>query len=77
MIDRRRSLHQEAMAAHPTWPVIPMVSAVEQCAVQRRPVGTLSPRSPAAQAFARLWDGIERKLAQIAERPSAPTLAAA
>lgn len=68
MIDRRRTLHLEALAANPAWPAIPLVSAVEQCAVQRRPVGAFAPRSPAAIAFARLWDGIERKLAQIAAR---------
>ncbi len=68
MIDRRRSLHLEALAANPVWPAIPMVSAVEQCAVHRRPVGDFAPRSPAAFAFMRLWDGIERKLAQIAAK---------
>lgn len=68
MIDRRRSLHLEALAANPGWPAIPMVSAVEQCAVQRRPVGTIAPRSPAALAFAKLWDGIERKLAQLEQK---------
>ncbi len=68
MIDRRRSLHCEALAANPAWPWIPMVSAVEQCAVQRRPVGAFAPSSPAAQSFARLWDGIERKLAKMAVR---------
>lgn len=68
MIDRRRSLHLEALAANPGWPSIPMVSAVEQCAVQRRPLASFAPRSPAATAFARLWDGIERKLAQLEQR---------
>jgi cellulose biosynthesis protein BcsQ len=63
MIDRRRSLHLEALAANPAWPAIPMVSAVEQCAVQRRPIGTFAPRSPATLAITRLWEGIERKLA--------------
>jgi hypothetical protein len=48
-----------------------MVSAIEQCAVQRRPVGAFAPHSPAAQAFARLWGGIERKLAQLAARETA------
>lgn len=67
-IDRRRSLHLEALAANPGWPSIPMVSAVEQCAVQRRPLASFAPRSPAATAFARLWDGIERKLAQLEQR---------
>lgn len=66
MIDRRRTLHLEALAANPDWPAIPMGSSLEQCAVQRRPVGTFDPRSPAALALARLWDGIERKLAQMA-----------
>jgi cellulose biosynthesis protein BcsQ len=70
MVDRRRSLHLEALAANPAWPAIPMVSALEQCAVQRRPVGDFAPRSSAALVFARLWDGIERKLAQLAARPA-------
>ncbi len=71
MIDRRRTLHLEAMAANRAWPAIPMMSAVEQCAVQRRPVGAFAPRSPAALAFTRLWDGIERKLAQIGTKAAA------
>jgi chromosome partitioning protein len=68
MIDRRRTLHLDTLAANPVWPAIPMVSAVEQCAVHRRPVGDFAPRSPAAHAFMRLWDGIERKLAQLAAK---------
>ncbi len=71
MIDRRRTLHLEALAANPGWPAIPMVSAVEQCAVHRRPIGAFAPRSPAAMSFMRLWDGIERKLAQLAARDRA------
>lgn len=71
MIDRRRSLHLEALAANPAWPVIPMVSSLEQCAVQRRPIGSFAPRTPAALALMRLWDGIERKLTQIAATPAA------
>ena len=70
MIDRRRSLHLEALAANLDWPAIPMVSSLEQCAVQRRPVGTFDPRSPAALALARLWQGIERKLVQMAGAPT-------
>jgi cellulose biosynthesis protein BcsQ len=68
MIDRRRALHLEALEANPSWPWIPAVSAVEQCAVHRRPIGTFAPQSPAALAFGRLSEGIERKLAQMAER---------
>ena len=61
---RRRTLHRQALEANPDWPAIPLLSAREQCAVQHRPVGTFAPHSPAAHAFARLWDGIDRKLAQ-------------
>jgi chromosome partitioning protein len=63
MIDMRRALHREARAANPTWPVVPMGSAVEQCAVERQPVAAFAPKSPAARAFAHLWTAIERKLA--------------
>ncbi|NIJ20649.1 cellulose biosynthesis protein BcsQ [Sphingomonas naasensis] len=63
MVDRRRKLHAEALAAQPDWPVIPMASIVEAMAVRRRPVGAFAPRSPGAQAFADLWQAIERRLA--------------
>lgn len=64
MLDLRRSLHKAARDANPDWPVIPYSSAAEQCAVQRQPVGAFAPGTPAAQAFARLWTAIERKLAK-------------
>ncbi len=64
MVDMRRKLHREAREANPTWPVVPLASAVEQCAVERKPVGAFAPRAPAARAFAHLWTAIERKLAQ-------------
>ena len=64
MIDLRRTLHREAREANANWPVIPLASAVEQCAVERKPVGAFAPRSPAARAIAQLWTAIERKLAQ-------------
>ena len=63
MLDLRRSLHKAAREANPTWPAIPLASAVEQCAVERRPVGAFAPRSPAARAIAQLWSAIEKKLA--------------
>jgi len=63
MLDLRRSLHKAAREANPNWPSIPLASAVEQCAVERKPVGSLAPRSPAARAIAHLWTAIERKLA--------------
>jgi chromosome partitioning protein len=63
MIDLRRSLHKEARDANANWPAIPLASAVEQCAVERKPVGAFAPKAPAARAFAQLWTAIERKLA--------------
>jgi cellulose biosynthesis protein BcsQ len=63
MLDLRRSLHKTAREANPTWPAIPLASAVEQCATMRQPVGAFAPRSPAARAIAQLWTAIERKLA--------------
>jgi cellulose biosynthesis protein BcsQ len=62
MLDRRRRLHREARDANPTWPAIPMASAIEQCAVRLQPVGMFAPESPAAKAFGQLWTAIERKL---------------
>lgn len=64
MVDRRRKLHAEALARHPDWPVIPMASVVESMAARRAPVGKFAARSPAGQAFAQLWQAIERHLAK-------------
>ena len=72
MIDRRRTLHLQALEANPAWPAIPLLSAVEQCAVRQQPAGAFAPRSTAALAFGRLWNGIERKLAQIENCAPAP-----
>lgn len=63
MMDMRRSLHRDAREANPSWPIVPLASAVEQCAVERQPVGAFAPKSPAARAFAQLWTAIERKIA--------------
>ena len=62
MVDRRRRLHTDSVAANPNWPSIPMASVVEQMGVQRGPVGTFAARSPAAFAFAGLWRAIEQWL---------------
>lgn len=63
MLDMRRALHKSVREANPAWPAIPLASAVEQCAVERQPVGAFAPRSPAARAIAQLWTAIEKKLA--------------
>lgn len=65
MLDMRRTLHRDARAAEPKWPAVPLASAIEQCAVERRPVGAFAPRSLAARAFAQMWTAIERKLAKL------------
>ncbi len=65
MVDMRRTLHREAREANRKWPVIPQASAIERCAVERKPVGEFAPRSPAARGFAQLWTAIERKIAKL------------
>lgn len=65
MLDMRRTLHRETREANPDWPVIPYASVVEQCGVRQKPVGAFAPSSPAARAFAFLWEAIERKLATL------------
>lgn len=61
MVDRRRRLHREALAAHPGWPAIPMASAIEAMGEARAPVGATG--GSANDAFAALWREIERRLA--------------
>jgi len=68
MVDRRRALHRAAVDADPAWPVIPMASAVEQMTVRRAPVGSFASKSPAGEAFAALWTGVERKLARVGSK---------
>ena len=63
MVDRRRKLHADALARHPDWPVVPMASLIEQVTARRAPVGTFAAKSAGAQAFAQLWQAIERRLA--------------
>ncbi|MEO5867079.1 MAG: ParA family protein [Sphingomonas sp.] len=63
MVDRRRKLHADALARHPDWPVIPMASIVESMTARRAPIGSFAARSSGGQAFAHLWQAIERRLA--------------
>lgn len=62
MVDRRRKLHCEELEKHPNWPVIPLASAMEQCAVRRQPVAAFAPNSPAASSLGRLWTAVESRL---------------
>ena len=63
MVDRRRKLHAAALEAHPDWPVIPMASVIESMTTRREPVGAFAGKSASGQAFAQLWQAIERRLA--------------
>jgi len=65
MVDMRRKLHREMVAAHPEWPVIPYASAVEQMATQQAPLAAFAPRHPAARAFAEVWAEVEPQLLAI------------
>ena len=71
MVDMRRKLHREMVAAHPDWPVIPYASAVELMSTKRAPLATFAPRHPATRAFADLWADVEQRLADIESGPSA------
>jgi chromosome partitioning protein len=62
MVDRRRKLHADALARHPDWPVVPMASVVEAMAARRAPVGSFAGKSAGGQAFAQLWQAVERRL---------------
>jgi cellulose biosynthesis protein BcsQ len=63
MMDRRRSLHIAAAAELPDWPIIPMASALESLTANRPLSGPFPSGTVAGQAIARLWRGIEQKLA--------------
>ena len=63
MVDRRRLSHRAALDADAGYPVIPMASAVEAMADHHAPVGVYAPKSPAAEAFRKLWLLIEPRLA--------------
>ena len=64
MVDRRRKLHADALARNPDWPVIPMASVIESMTVRRAPVGSFAGKSAGGQAFATLWQTIEKRLAK-------------
>lgn len=68
MVDRRKRLHNEAVAeclADPDFlrTQIPSASAVERMGVVRAPVAATLPSQPAARAFGELWHELEQRLA--------------
>jgi cellulose biosynthesis protein BcsQ len=64
MVDRRRSMHQAALAANPSWPVVPMASIIETMSARHEAVGAFAPRSPAAAALSSLWQAIEKRISK-------------
>jgi cellulose biosynthesis protein BcsQ len=62
MVDMRRKLHRDVVAAHPDWRVIPYASAVERMSTERAPLAVFAARRPAARAFAEIWADIEQRL---------------
>jgi len=64
MVDRRKALHRDTIAAHPERLCIPYAAAIEAMAATRTPVLTRAAATPAARALAALWTAVERVLTQ-------------
>lgn len=62
MVDRRKTLHREAVAAHPERPAIPYAAAMETMAATRAALLATAPGSPAGRAIRQLWTEVERVL---------------
>jgi cellulose biosynthesis protein BcsQ len=68
MVDRRKSLHEEIIAAtRQRFPTIlatevPYWSEIERMAVRRAPIPAYAPRSPAALVYSSLWSEILARL---------------
>jgi cellulose biosynthesis protein BcsQ len=64
MVDRRKRLHKELSASLPdaAEAVIPAASAVELMGLHRAPLVATAPRSPAARAYAALWEELGQRL---------------
>jgi chromosome partitioning protein len=68
MVDRRKSLHEEIIAAtRQQFPLmlateVPYWSEIERMAVRRAPIPAYAPRSPAALVYSSLWSEIAARL---------------
>jgi chromosome partitioning protein len=69
MVDKRKHLHREVMErlkdeqpAAVLETAIPMAADVERMGSRRLPLAEFAPRSPAARAYAALWDEIQGRL---------------
>jgi len=68
MVDGRKKLHREMVAANPDWHRIPQASVVERMSVERAPLATFAGQHPSVQAFADLWADIETRLLSLEAR---------
>jgi chromosome partitioning protein len=66
MVDRRKALHRDTIAAYPERPCIPYAAAIEAMAATRTPVLAKSASAPASRALAALWTDVERVLTKLA-----------
>lgn len=62
MVDRRKALHREVVAAHPDWPAIPMASMVEQMGTRQAPLAEFAPRSAPGLAVANVLARVDLAL---------------
>lgn len=68
LVDRRKTLHRQLVAAAADLPYacfhssIPYAAVLEQMAERRAPLATFAPRSPAAAAFTALWVELRARL---------------
>lgn len=63
MADRRKKLHNETLAEHPDWPIIPQASLIERMSIDRMPIVAREAKSQPALAMNALWQEVERRLA--------------
>jgi cellulose biosynthesis protein BcsQ len=76
MVDRRRQLHREFIAAtrerHPgiLATEVPYWSEIERMTVRRAPLPAIAPRSAAAQIYVALWNEIDERLQRDRSRPA-------
>ncbi|MFG6444194.1 ParA family protein [Microbacterium sp. P06] len=67
MVDRRKTLHRDAIATLPghaavTDIVVPSTVLVERMGAERAPIGRYAPSAEAARAFSALWDRLQSTL---------------
>lgn len=62
MVDRRRTLHRDILAAHPGWLAIPQASVIERMSVECAPLPAFAPRAPATAVYEAIWREVEGKL---------------